>query len=340
MRFGLGFGACLVGLAASACAGAGAGDAPTGVEASAINMGELSPDTDNAVVAVRVVRPPPWDGDLCTGTLVASNVMLTSLECVTLFDSHQAVTCLSDGTLDTTGTMGGAIGDPLTPHDIRVYYGSSLGDEAPSAYGAQVFVTGTPEVCEDDLAAVVLDRSLPSAGYALRLSPDVTVGEEVTAIGWGQSDYDARFKRDVAIIAVGPDDTTNGPGDAAPRSFLVGNGLCFGDRGGPALSDDTGAVVGIYARPLSGGSCVGPDRDVDGVNRFVKLAPYESMIRQAFDAAGATLVTDAPSGGEPSGKHAAGCALSRGAPGGSSSVALWVLALGAGLRRRKRARAT
>jgi hypothetical protein len=326
MRLALRSGACVVGFAACACAGAP--DAPSGVEAAAINLGELSPDADNAVVEVRVVRPPPLGGDVCTGTLVAPNLMLTSLECATLFDSSLATSCRADGTLETSTTSGGVIGDAVTPSDLRVYYGSSLDDEPPSAYGAQIFVTGTTEVCEDDLAAVVLDRALPSSGYGLRLSRDVSVGEELTAIGWGYSMYDARFKRNVTVTDVGPDDVSDGTSAAPPRSFLVGSGLCWGDRGAPALSTDTGMVAGIYARPLGGGLCFGPDGpDEEGVNRFVEIAPYESLLREAFDAAGATLVSDLPA--SPSRHKSSGCAVTPGARGGSRAFAALVLVLAA-----------
>jgi len=323
-----------VGVAAGACAGAP--DAPSGVEKAAINAGELSTAEDNAVVQVRVIRPPPLGGDVCTGTLVAPNVMLTSLECATLFDSSLSVSCRADGTLQTTTTSGGMNGDPVTPSDLRVYYGSTLGDEPPSAYGAQIFVTGTTEVCVDDLAAVVLDRALPSYGYGLRLSRDVSVGEEFTAIGWGYSMYDARFKRNVTVTDVGPDDVSDGTSAAPPRSFFVGSGLCWGDRGAPALSTDTGMVAGIYARPIGGGLCFGPDGpDEEGVNRFVKLAPYESMLREAFDAAGATLVSDLPSAPR---RHKSGCALAPSGAGGSRAPAAWMLAFASVGLLRKRGR--
>lgn len=333
MRRALRLGASLAGLAACAAAP----DAPSGVERAAINAGELSPDADNAVVEVRVVRPPPLGGDVCTGTLVAPNLLLTSLECATLFDSTLAVTCRADGTLQSSTTSGGTIGAAVTPSDLRVYYGSSLGDEPPSAYGQQIFVTGTSEVCADDLAAVVLDRALPSSGYALRLSRDVSPGEELTAIGWGYSMYDARFRRTVTVTDVGPDDVNDGASAAPPRSFLVGSGLCWGDRGAPALATDSGLLAGIYARPMSGGLCFGPDGpDEEGVNRFVKLAPYESMLRDAFDAAGATLASDLPA--TPARHRASGCAL---APNGGSAASAAVgllLALGAVALRRKRGR--
>jgi hypothetical protein len=324
-----------VGLAACACAAVA--EAPSGVERSAINAGELSTDADNAVVQVRVVRPPPLGGDVCTGALVAPNVLLTSLECATLFDSSLSVSCRADGTLQTTTTSGGVIGEPVTPSDLRVYYGSSLDDEPPSAYGRQIFVTGTTEVCEDDLAAVVLDRALPSNGYGLRLSRDVSAGEELTAIGWGYSPYDARFKRNVTVSDVGPDDVSDGTSAAPPRSFFVGTGLCWGDRGAPALSTDTGLVAGIYARPMSGGLCFGPDGpDEEGVNRFVKLAPYESMLRQAFDAAGATLVSDLPN--PPPHHKSSGCAVAPSGASGSSTAAGWSFALASVVLLRRRGR--
>lgn len=333
MRFALRLAACAAGFTACACAAAP--DAPTGVESAAINLGELSPDADNAVVEVRVVRPPPLGGDVCTGTLVAPNVMLTSLECATLFDSSLSTSCRADGTLDTSTTSGGVIGDPVTPSDIRVYFGASLGDEPPSAYGQQVFVTGTTEVCADDLAAVVLDRALPSNGYGLRLSRDVSVGEDLTAIGWGYSMYDARFKRTVTVTDVGPDDASDGTSAAPPRSFFVGSGLCWGDRGAPGLTTDTGLVAGIYARPIGGGLCFGPDGpDEEGVNRFVKLAPYASMLREAFDAAGATLVSDLPSA--PPRHKRSGCVLSPGDPGSAAVGWLFGLAAVGVLRKRGR----
>jgi MYXO-CTERM domain-containing protein len=326
------------GVALSLVAACGAVPEPeTTTEQSAVTGGEVSPASDNAVVELGVVRPLPYLNDVCTGVLVAPNVVVTVLDCLTNWDGlglSYPFVCEPDGSLGTPDTGGGWIGDPVKPSDVRVFWGSNLGDRPPAAYGQQIFTSGTPEACEDNIGVLVLDRDLPSAGYPLRLDRDVEVGEDMTIIGWGmETQLDARYRRDVTVLEVGPDDTSQGTTDVAPRSFLIGTGPCSGDRGAPTISTETGAVAGIFARWTNDSvDCRSPYQ----LNRVTKIAPYKSMFEQAFAAAGAKLRSEA-SGTAPSAKTPkAGCSVSPNHVGSSTPAFGFVLLLGLALLARKR----
>jgi hypothetical protein len=75
-----------------------------------------------------------------------------------------------------------------------------------------------------------------------------------------------------------------------PRTFDVrGASVCSGDSGGPALSEKTGAVVGVYSNSTSGdcGSATGD-------HSYVNMSPYGTLALQAFDAAGAQPMREPP----------------------------------------------
>jgi hypothetical protein len=325
----------LSGALAVACADAP--DFPIASSGEAVSGGEVSGAADDFVVRVASRQPEPYDGIVCSGTLLAPNLLLTALHCVAVFDAWSGFTCLSDGSL-AHGSAGGWIGETLAPADIEVSVGTAL-PLAVAARGASVFGSGSTVVCVDDIALVVLDTDLPVPGVPVRLERPVVEGERMTVIGYGLNDGRdvLRARRSgVPVLDVGPDDTSSGPGTAAPRTFIVGDGPCSGDNGGPSLSDETGAVTGVFAFGFSG-DCTQPGTR----GSFTKLAPFQSLLERAFQAAGRDpevegeeLAAAAPMGSDTS------CSVGR-AGGGQAPLplSLWVV-VGVLLARRGAARPT
>jgi hypothetical protein len=140
----------------------------------------------------------------------------------------------------------------------------------------------------------------------------------------------------------------SGPTTAAPRTFVTSQGACFGDSGGPAFSEETGALSGVYS--LAGGQ-VCTARNARNV--YTRFSPFTKMIEQAFAEAGAEPVLepyDGPPeeieepGEEPtepedvsggSGSRSQGCAMAPGASGSAAVGFAFAFLAVARLRRRR-----
>ena len=253
------------------------------METNAIVGGQESLD-DDAVVMLKATFSAAAVQRLCTGTLVAPNLVLTAHRCVAPLPPLP-FDCDFDGTLKPPDNGGGWFGQPV-PSDVEVHLGPRAARTEPAAYGARVFSIGI-EACVDDIALLELDRDLPLAPERLRLERGIALGETVSVVGFGDtgaSNYPfVRYRRDgVHVTAVGYDDTTQGSSHVIPRTFLTGDGLCLGDVGGPALAAESGAMIGLYLWPTVAASCYATGQS----HVFVKVAPYASFIREAFAAVG------------------------------------------------------
>lgn len=259
------------------------------VVSEAIAGGELSDAEDDAVVFV-VSHQFDLPSTHCTGTLIATNLLVTALHCVSHYLVDALFRCNADGTLEPQDPGGGVLGAVVDPEMIEVRVGVTPSED-PDAFGARVFTTGSTQICRNDLALVLLDRELDREPRALRWDAPVPVGEAVTAIGYGATGVSgpiARFRRDgLRVLASGPDSNDEVSGTAAPRTFMVGQGPCHGDSGGPAVAESTGAIVGVYSL-LTTDSCTA----LGTRNVFTKVAPFRDLLADAFEAAGAAPVVE------------------------------------------------
>jgi secreted trypsin-like serine protease len=131
------------------------------------------------------------------------------------------------------------------------------------------------------------------------------------------------------------------------HEFEVGKSICRGDSGGPAISEETGAVIGVVSR---GGSC-----DEDFGHIYTTTAGFPDLFGDAFKLADAEPTLEkgdlnvntraqgtSPTGGLTSDSSSRACDLaqpaSTDAGAGSLGLGLVIAALGAlGLRRRRAA---
>jgi V8-like Glu-specific endopeptidase len=336
--------ALAVAAACAGCAGASGGDdaVRVGVETGASDpsiFGGAKDDDGQAlagVVALRVGTGGTFE--LCTGALVAANVVLTARHCVTK-NTTTSVSCDEEG----RSANGKHVAGDEEPATVGVYVGGAPNfAQKPTSTARAIVAPKGPYLCDSDIALVVLREPITSVKpLPVRLSTAAQPGETIRSVGYGQNDakvpIGTRFRKTgVEVLAQGkavsPSKTPLGP-----HEFEVGKSICQGDSGGPAISEETGAVIGVVSR---GGGC-----DEDFGHIYTTTSGFDALFEEAFAVAGAQPVLEsgtptihthgAPSKAateETSSSEGGSCSIGRPRPGApASSVALAGVALGLAL---------
>jgi hypothetical protein len=313
----------------SACAASDDGNETLELEELATaRQGIAGGETDVTRRAVLAVGSFAGGGlALCTGTLIAPNLVLTAQHCVT--PTPEGTVQCGEETFRTPVSADSLGVSPATNAlaDGRFYAVSEV-HVPPSA----------EDVCGGDIALLVLDGEFPGVELPPiypRLDEPVRRGEFYTAVGYGlnlDEGVGTRRALEGLEITCGPLDC---PGSEAftKTEFVGDRGVCQGDSGGPALDPD-GQVVGIVSRgtdqcDLAVYSAVSSWSEwIRRVGEHaVEIGSYErpswlSAPELAGEAAGdgtivagpedPTAAAEAPlqSGAEtPRGAHASGCSL-------------------------------
>jgi V8-like Glu-specific endopeptidase len=279
----------------AACAPETSDEAPLGAARSAVIAGTDSDASQDAVVFLVHKDPASARVGMCTGTLVAPNLVLTARHCVA--DADEGAECAADG----TAVSGGAIRANHAPGTLLVYTGknrppfASQRDPAPSGVGATIVDDGAKNLCDHDLALVVLKEPLAGVPIAaMRLDGDVATGETFTAVGWGITSTSTKpavrqQRGGVRVVAVGPDAKASLP--VPPTQFEAGEAICLGDSGGPAFAA-SGALLGVVTGGGNGKQATASDPSAACVGSaaaslYTRLSPFKELVLRGFALAGA-----------------------------------------------------
>lgn len=291
---------------------AGARAAGPELEAPVVGGTRVPDGTWRDVVAV-VARDA-----VCTGTLVAPDIVVTAAHCVEA-GPVEVIT-------DTTD------------------YAAEPGDHIPVKW-ARAYPRWRERY---DVGVLMLDhvaRGRPrTVASACTTRPALVAGATVHLVGFGLATAEATDAnttlREAELRVVDPTCTSDPscePSVAPHGEFIAGGGgrdACFGDSGGPVYLDtaDGPALVGIVSRGLAvpGAPCAigGVYERVDKVVSWIQSVTGTRLARTSCD--GPADDADAAAADEAG---AGGCAA---APG-VSGPAVWLIAIAA-IRRRRRAR--
>ena len=225
------------------------------------------------VVAIAVQHGSDRDATLCSGTLVAPNLVLTARHCIASAIRTMPV-CDSAGQSQNGEHV---VGD-VAPASLSVY-GGARGDVLagpPIAFGKRAFRPDTKVLCDADLAFIVLDRPLPEVTIVpMRLSGEIERGDVVVPVGFGGGAPGTRSARSASeVLSVGPGANAETGAVLGPSEFEVDGGTCAGDSGGPAIDARSGEVVGVVSR---GGGC-----RAGGNHVYTRVGAYAALAVSAL----------------------------------------------------------
>ncbi len=239
-------------------------------------------ERDQAAVLTGVVALKVGNGttfELCTGALVAPNLVLTARHCVSK-NITASVVCDENG----RSGNGDHVSDDVDPATINVFTGADPQfTRAPAAKATQIVHAGGKVLCDADIALVVLDAALEDVPVMpVRVGQPIHQGETIKTIGYGRNDQKLPTgtrmqKQGVDVLAIGKGVSASKT-PLGKHEFETGMATCQGDSGGPAISEKTGAVIGVVSR---GGECTD-----DFGHIFTSTVEQQALFAKAFEAAG------------------------------------------------------
>lgn len=276
--------------------------APVGSESVAttsspiINGQPSTPDEDSSIALVNLPAGGGFNG-ACSGVMISKSIVLTARHCVARTEDG-GIACTKEG----KPIVGGGVVRDYPAADLAVITGASFefSKLSTATRGKKVIHTGATNLCNNDIALVIMQKPIDAPIAAVRLDTPPEKGANILAVGWGLSNnssgYGRRRRADIPIINVGPASSSTG-GGVGGNEFQIGEGICSGDSGGAAYDMTTRAVLGVVSRGGNGKTptmsdpqwvnCVDQGSYVTK-NLYTRTDTYKALIMQAFAETGET----------------------------------------------------
>lgn len=243
-------------------------------------MRAVEQEAASGVVAIATtMADSPSHITLCSGALVAPNLILTARHCVS-----RAVTATPSCDARGRSHNGDHLAEDVDPASIAIYTGTHVRPDVdvPAAHAVDTIHPTGQVLCDSDVAFLVLDRPLSnSAILSMRLHAPIETGDIVVPVGFGGGPLNivghkvARSKS--TVLAIGPSANAQTGAVLGPREFEVDRATCRGDSGGPAIDVLSGEIVGVVSR---GGSC-----SANGNHVYTRIDAFNRLATAAFAAA-------------------------------------------------------
>jgi hypothetical protein len=180
-------------------------------------------------------------GAVCSGTLIAPNLVLTARHCVEAGGGPELVTCADRFSGKNVAAPTLYVTTAPRFHDATKFY-----------IAKEITTPAALEFCGNDIALVTLQENIP-AGEAVPATPVIfpmtdrtKIGATVTAMGYGITSPDAkdsgarRIRQDIGLICVAGDPSHTCTDRYAAmidleREFVTQGYVCAGDSGGGAF---------------------------------------------------------------------------------------------------------
>lgn len=192
-------------------------------------------------------------GDLCTGTALARDLVITAAHCV----------------------GGGRI------YRVKAYQnGEAVNIRSVAVHPRYSAASYAASRATADVALLKLERPLAAITPAtLAPARRVAVGEKLTIAGFGvtsaQSDFGIGIPRAVTLAVTGqPGSLQIRLVDPVTADRTTGRGACVGDSGGPAFDGEKAAVIGIVSWSTGPGSSEG----CGGLTGITPLLNYRGWV--------------------------------------------------------------
>lgn len=186
-------------------------------------------------------------GGVCSGTLIAPNLVLTAQHCVARVESQQVICGQTNFGAKYSASNTFVTTEPYLTRDAGNY-----------TRAQEIIVPdGTGDMCNEDIALIILSQNIPNSQAVPippRLDSPVAPREAYTAIGYGHTGDGSgagvrRILEGLSIQCEGTDCPTYS--SVQDKEFLGDEGTCQGDSGGPAI-DQQGRVLGALSRGAAG----------------------------------------------------------------------------------------
>ena len=249
--------------------------APAPITADEVEVVQGIPDRDRdpAVVSIDIA-----DRALCTGALVAPNIVLTARHCVAR--TVESIQCPATSP---------QVGEQHRADSLHILVGDDAQLAREVARGRAIVTPKGWSLCDADIAFIVLDRDVAGVDPLPIRRHGVAVGDHVRAVGYGRAGdgqpAGSKLLRDHVKVM-----------DTSANEFIVGEATCQGDSGGPALDEATGEIVGVVSR--GGPSCEGKDVHNIYTRADVYLPLLAEALREAGGGEGGSGAGDDPGAGD------------------------------------------